>query len=117
MRWPIVRGSGSFAKGGGPDWPLVHQAGKSGEEEWVCSDRSPPKLFHSLAYPQADAAHSEALAAERSARIAAESDAATVRKECDRRMAELESQLAEAAANAVPGGFDEPPAMAAPGYR
>lgn len=87
---------------------------------------------------QADAQHGRALAAERAARTAAESDAALVRKGCERRIEELEARLAAVAggggggggAGGAPGargvgGEGEgasssgggPPAMAAPGYR
>lgn len=63
---------------------------------------------------QLDAQHADALAAERSNRIAAESDAAMVRKECERRIEELEVALAESQGG---HGAREPPAMAAPGYK
>jgi hypothetical protein len=66
------------------------------------------------------AAHSEDLQEERHVRQQAEAGAATLRKEFDRRLAELQQQLeeAQAAAGSSVGGIAAaPPAMAGPGMR
>ena len=86
---------------------------------------------------QAGLAASDAVEAERRARHTAESDAVSVVRECERRVAELESQLAQAQAHArmaAPGGggggrggrgslsggaaaaSEREPTLAAPGY-
>lgn len=98
--------------------------------------KTPPSIHGVVVSPQVvgccwlplqdQEAHTKAVSTEREARSAAESDAVTVRRECERRVAELEAQLQEAQAalqahgsspHVESGGGPEPPAMAAPGYR
>ncbi len=66
---------------------------------------------------QLEEKHSQVVALEHQARVEAEADAATLRREYERRLGELEG-----APHGAPGfGGDrqgaDPPAMAAPGYR